>query len=371
MGPDIRIIEPSDYPLLEEFLYHAIWVPPDTAPLPRDIIYEPDIFVYIDGFGGRDDFGFVAEQDNRVVGAAWARIISAFGYIDDETPELALSVLPEYRGGGIGSLLLTHLLDLLCQRGYYRVSLSVQKENPAVRLYLRLGFETASENDDDYLMVKKFPPERMGDFFDTRADIYDDHMNVAMELDEFYEAVADLLKPPSPVFRLLDLGCGTGLELERLFERFPDMQVTGIDLSRGMLEKLQAKFPDKPMNLICGSYLDRDFGSEFDVVLSTYSLHHFSETVKRELYRCVHTALKSDGVFLYGDFTAASREQQDVSVAEAARIRQGNNLSDDECYHLDMPFTAENEMRLMRAAGFKDIQLARQWNQASVIIARK
>jgi len=94
----IRSIHPSEYPLLEDFLYNAVFLPPGATPPPREIIYEPEIHIYIKDFGGPDDCGEVAEQDSRIVGAAWTRIISAYGHIDDATPELAISVLPESRG---------------------------------------------------------------------------------------------------------------------------------------------------------------------------------------------------------------------------------------------------------------------------------
>ncbi|MCL1895311.1 MAG: GNAT family N-acetyltransferase [Clostridiales bacterium] len=174
----IRQIEPSEYRLLEDFFYHAIFVPPGVATPARDIIYDPKLFIYVDGFGGEGDCGVVADLGGRigggddcgvaadlggiaggsaspqVIGAAWARIIPAYGYIDDETPELAISVLPDYRGQGVGTGLLTHLFGLLRERGCRQTSLSVHKLNAAARLYLRMGYEVFRENDEDYIMVK-------------------------------------------------------------------------------------------------------------------------------------------------------------------------------------------------------------------------
>ena len=160
MADIVREITITEYPLLEDFLYHAIFLPPGTEPLPREIIFEPEIYVYIKDFGKKDDCGVIAEDDGRVIGAAWARIIPAYGHIDDETPELAISVLPEYRGQGVGTSMMKCLFDLLRGRGYRRTSLSVQKDNPAVRLYERLGYRITDEKVDhagheDYIMVKK------------------------------------------------------------------------------------------------------------------------------------------------------------------------------------------------------------------------
>ncbi len=151
----VREITPADYPLLENFIYHAIFVPPGMDAPPREIIHHPDVFIYIDGFGGKPgDCGVVTEARGKVVGAAWERIIPAFGHVDDETPELAISVLPEYRRQAVGTLMMKRLFGLLRERGYKQTSLAVQKENAAVRFYQRLGYKTVRESDEEYIMVK-------------------------------------------------------------------------------------------------------------------------------------------------------------------------------------------------------------------------
>lgn len=155
----IREITPDDYPVLEDFLYNAIFVPEGGEMPPRDIIFEPEIYVYIKDFGIESDCGVVAEQDGAIIGAAWTRIIPAFGHIDNDTPELAISLLPEYRGLNIGTKMMNKLFELLRKRGYKRTSLSVQRDNPAVNFYKRLGYEITDEKLDhsgheDYIMVK-------------------------------------------------------------------------------------------------------------------------------------------------------------------------------------------------------------------------
>lgn len=157
--PEIRPIAERDYRLLDEFLYHAIFVPEGVEPPVREIIRRPEIFVYIDGFGRDGDRGVVAHVDGDVVGAAWTRIISAYGYIDGSTPELAISVLPAWRGRGIGSRMMERLFELLSDGGWQRTSLSVQKDNPALRFYERHGYvitdaRTDGAGHEDFLMVK-------------------------------------------------------------------------------------------------------------------------------------------------------------------------------------------------------------------------
>ena len=150
-----RPLTATNLPILEEFLYLAIFLPPGAAALPWDIIYKPEIYVYAEGFGGLDDCGVLAERGGQPLGAAWARIIPAFGHINDETPELAIAVLPQERGRGLGTALLAALFETLRARGVRQTSLSVQKENPAARLYRRVGYEIVGENEEDYIMVKR------------------------------------------------------------------------------------------------------------------------------------------------------------------------------------------------------------------------
>ena len=157
----VRAMRESEYECLPEFLYQAIFIPTGMEPPPRSVINEPEILVYIKDFGTQPgDLGVVAEQNNQIIGAAWTRIIPAYGHIDNDTPELAISMLPEFRGYGIGTKLMKKLLALLQKNGYRRTSLSVQNDNPAVRFYHRLGYEISGERLDhagheDYLMVKE------------------------------------------------------------------------------------------------------------------------------------------------------------------------------------------------------------------------
>lgn len=151
----IREMQLSEYPLLREFLYQAIFVPEGEAPPERSILEKPELQVYVEAFGSRDgDACMVAEADGKIVGAAWARIMNDYGHVDDDTPSLAISLLPEYRGQGVGTRLLQALLDRLEKDGYARASLSVQTANRAKKLYERLGFETIREHDGEAIMVR-------------------------------------------------------------------------------------------------------------------------------------------------------------------------------------------------------------------------
>ena len=151
---EIRSLKSEEIPLLEEFIYQAIFIPQGLEPLPRSILNEPELEMYIKDFGQQpDDWALAAEVDGLLVGAVWVRIMKDYGYFDDQTPSLSISFLPDFRGQGLGQQLMTAMLDLLKAKGYPSVSLSVSKDNPAVRFYQRLGFVTVEERGDDYLML--------------------------------------------------------------------------------------------------------------------------------------------------------------------------------------------------------------------------
>lgn len=149
----IRNIKTEEYPLLKDYLYDAIFIPQGVKPPDKSIINNEDLQVYIKDFGSKkDDICFLAEMDHEIVGAVWIRIMNDYGHIDDQTPSLAISVKKEYRGLGIGTKLMETMLVSVKHHGYQSVSLSVQKANPAVHLYQRLGFQIIKENEEEYLM---------------------------------------------------------------------------------------------------------------------------------------------------------------------------------------------------------------------------
>jgi tRNA (cmo5U34)-methyltransferase len=213
--------------------------------------------------------------------------------------------------------------------------------------------------------------EKMGDFFDKRADTYDSHMLDDMKLEEFYQEITKQFEAAADPFSLLDLGCGTGLELEWLLKAHPRMAVTGIDLSAEMLSLLRRKLPNANLRLLCGSYFEVDLGEiAFDHALSTFSLHHFGEAQKLALYQKVHRALKEGGAFILGDYTVNTMELQAYYMAEGRRLRAQAGDSNG-MYHYDTPLTAQTETRLLRSAGFSSVTIPKQWDSATIFVARK
>jgi tRNA (cmo5U34)-methyltransferase len=215
--------------------------------------------------------------------------------------------------------------------------------------------------------------EEMSAFFNKRAETYDDHMLKDMDLNMFYDEIGSCFPAGRKQVKVLDLGCGTGLELERLFSLYPDAEVTGIDLSENMLEILRNKFKDKEkqLHLICKSYFDVNFGSElFDFALSTYSLHHFSAELKLSLYRSIYASLQQDGVYIEGDYTVKSVEEERFYIAENEQIRKEAGI-EDGVYHYDTPFAIQTQLNLLNKAGFHEVTIKKEWDSTTIIVCRK
>ena len=201
MNTILRKIRSEEHDLLREFLYHAIYLPQGVEPPSRSVIDLPELQVYIADFGTRPgDYCIVAEVEKNVIGAAWGRIMEDYGHIDNGTPSLAISLLPEYRGQGIGTQLLTALLRLLRENGYRRVSLSVQKENPALRMYERAGFQILAEMGTEYLMLRDITQAEQQENADMEHTIMKQHeQNIrqwfSMWLDKQDTGIEELFAP--------------------------------------------------------------------------------------------------------------------------------------------------------------------------------
>ena len=214
--------------------------------------------------------------------------------------------------------------------------------------------------------------EKMSDFFEARLDGYDEHMMTNIQsADEFYPFTAKQL-PTIERCHILDLGCGTGLELQEYFRLNPTARVTGIDLSQGMLSKLKSKFADKDIALICGSYFDVPLGENmFDAAVSVESLHHFTKEEKTALYTKLHGALKDDGYFILTDYFSLSDEEERSHREKLLALKAEQGITDSEFYHYDTPLTITHETEALIEAGFSSVKVLNNWGATYTIKGRK
>jgi ribosomal protein S18 acetylase RimI-like enzyme len=135
----IRALRSSDEAILNKILYQSIFVPEGSEPPNRDVVKTPELRKYTQSFGRTGDVGYVAFDNSELAGAAWLRLHpgenKGYGYVNDETPELTVAVMQEYRGRGLGTALLKRLFEEARAR-YQAISLSVWRENPASHLFI-------------------------------------------------------------------------------------------------------------------------------------------------------------------------------------------------------------------------------------------
>ncbi|MCB0160402.1 MAG: class I SAM-dependent methyltransferase [Caldilineaceae bacterium] len=219
-------------------------------------------------------------------------------------------------------------------------------------------------------------PEEMAAFFDLRAEGYDQHIRgyvfTETEFNQFYAALVAPIAPTDRPIQVLDLGCGTGLELEFLFRRAPHAQVTGIDVSPGMLAVLRARYADAmpQITLVEDSYLTAPLETrDFDYVLSAMTAHHLLHDAKDTLYRRIHAALKPGGKYIEGDSVTTVAMEAEFLAEYAGELATAPPAADGH-YHVDVPLSLSTQETLLRHAGFKDFTLlwqrdpADMWNAA-------
>lgn len=211
--------------------------------------------------------------------------------------------------------------------------------------------------------------EKMDTFFAARAQGYDAHMlNEVEGCKEGYEKMASFV--PSAATSLLDLGCGTGLELDEIFRIFPNIRVTGIDLTQEMLDILKQKHPGKDMHLICGDYFTYSFGKGFDCAVSFQTMHHFKKDKKEKLYEKIRRALVSGGVYIECDYMLESQQEEDFYFSEYDRLIKAQSLPRNVFYHYDTPCTVENQIVLLKDAGFVAVNKVWRQNNTTIIVAQ-
>ena len=214
--------------------------------------------------------------------------------------------------------------------------------------------------------------EKMSIFFEARLDGYDEHMLTNIEsASEFYPYTAALL-PRDGGCAVLDLGCGTGLELEEYFRINPSARVTGIDLSRGMLAALKEKFPDKDISLILGSYFDTPLGDcVYDAAVSVESLHHYTQEEKLGLYTKLYKSLKIGGYFILTDYFSLTDDEEEAHRERLYELKREQGISDNEFYHYDTPLTVKHEQEALSMAGFSSVEVLKSWGATYTIKASK
>ncbi|ADZ19593.1 tRNA (cmo5U34)-methyltransferase [Clostridium acetobutylicum] len=215
--------------------------------------------------------------------------------------------------------------------------------------------------------------EEMSSFFNKRVNEYEEHMmNNVGGANQYYIETAKLI-PRGKEINILDLGCGTGLELDEIFKINNTVRVTGIDLAENMLRKIKEKHKDKldRLTLIVGDYFSCDIGEKvFDAALSVETLHHFNHEQKIKLYKKIVRSLKDNGVYIEADYMAPNQDYEDHCFNENKRIRLELGIKDG-FYHYDTPCTVENQIKMLYKSGFKSVEKVFKAENTVILLAKK
>lgn len=210
--------------------------------------------------------------------------------------------------------------------------------------------------------------ELMSDFFDRRIEQYDEihhQSNISWGI-EIRDIVSKFVS--SDGLNILDLGAGTGIELEQIFNKFPNSKITCIDISEQMLSRLKKKFNDKNIKVVKADFLKMNLGRcKYDVVVSVMALHHFLLEKKEELYKNIYNSLKESGLFINSDYIVNTLEEENFYRNQYLNLA----ISKDLLIHFDIPLSYGNEIKALQNAGFKNINNVFENKKTKVILAYK
>jgi tRNA (cmo5U34)-methyltransferase len=217
-------------------------------------------------------------------------------------------------------------------------------------------------------------PEEMSQFFDARADSYDAHMRENIDaFEELYRVVAGPIRRSSGPVAVLDLGCGTGLELEPIFARVPRAVVTCVDSSKRMLAQLKKKHRSRAgqLRIVHQSYLSMDLEpSAYDYAVAVMTLHHLLHDTKRELYARVYEALRPGGLYIEADYMVSPEREEELLEAYSVQVDE-LGLHCDGSHHIDIPFSVSTQVALLAGAGFDEVEVIWRRAEAAVLLARR
>ena len=184
------------------------------------------------------------------------------------------------------------------------------------------------------------------DFFN---EIYNTYDKIHLKKMKTKEQLINKIKDKNSN-EILDLGVGTGLELIPLFAKYPNANVTVVDISENMLKEIQKRDFKNSIKIICGNFFEIDYEKNFNTIISSAALHHFTIQEKEVLYRKIYNDLIVGGDFINVDKFANNIEEQEFKIEET--IKNPNLYG-----HIDIQITVENEIKILKNIGFKEIEV--------------
>ncbi len=216
--------------------------------------------------------------------------------------------------------------------------------------------------DDDQI-------EPMADFFNKRVEGYEEHMQGCVAgFSRFYNTISQPIPNTEKSLHILDLGCGTGLEIEGVLRKAPNASLVCVDVSREMLAKLKKKYGTRAANItvVNKSYLTFSYETaKYDYVISVLTMHHQDYDAKLKLYTSIRNALKDGACYIEGDYIVSEEEEREM-LSKYYALKKSDPEILDGSHHIDIPFSRITQCRLFKAAGFSKIDVI--WNEGNNLI---
>ncbi|MCK5490945.1 MAG: class I SAM-dependent methyltransferase [Candidatus Pacebacteria bacterium] len=217
--------------------------------------------------------------------------------------------------------------------------------------------------------------EEMTDFFNLRARSYDDHMKgvIAGDFNNFYKTISFPIPDTNDIINILDLGCGTGLEIEGIFKKAPNAILTCVDLSSEMLSELKEKYCSYDENIITveDSYLEFTYKPDkYNFIVSAMTMHHLEQDDKMKVYSSICNSLQKGACYIEGDYVVKRKEEKEI-FNEYLALKKIHPEIDNGTYHIDIPFSKETQMKLFQDAGFSRVDIIWEKESSVIFVAHK
>ncbi|QUI20852.1 GNAT family N-acetyltransferase [Vallitalea pronyensis] len=309
------------------------------------------------------------DKEDEVIGYGEATDLAIWGSPENNAYLRYITIDEKHRGKGYSKVFMNAIGSWYAEQGKQYLHCDTSLYNKVAQgLYEGIGMERQGVTYDFNGDLDKV--EEMGEFFNNRAESYEQHMaRTVAKFHEYYNMLASPMHKTDNVVTLLDLGCGTGLELKSIFNRCPAAKVTGIDLSHDMLEVLRQNYAEHldQITLIMDSYSTYPYEEQtYDYVISSMTMHHFLEKEKGHIYKKIYQGLSNGGLYIEGDYVVDEEEERKL----IERYHQLKVNRPALC-HIDIPFTLEHQIALLNKVGFDQVDVVWSHNQNVIIKAHK
>jgi tRNA (cmo5U34)-methyltransferase len=230
------------------------------------------------------------------------------------------------------------------------------------------------------ILEEKSLEELLKEKFSLYAGEYDQQRkHVIPCLDDLYTIMADLARSEVPRPKVLDMGAGTGLLTQYLYEKFERAEFTLIDLSDEMLNIARQRFKGKlNFKYIAGDYVKYDFQDKFDIIASSLSIHHLHDHNKEFLYGKIYEILNEGGIFLNADQVLAPNPSNELEYQrnwrekiEEGSLRESEKISILERMKFDKPAKLEYNLKWLEKSGFNDVDVFYKYYNFCVLCGKK